>query len=295
MSRRIPLLTLAFAFVVGRLSADDSINVEVAPGTVVGAGFGQMSPARQDLRITVQTSAGNFYFASADDMTGMTMWSVESQGTTGVTLVSYGAAEDEMGWINVSGMIYDPADPYSYYTNPPFQVAVANALFPCKQCQYDPQTGTYGCDPGSMTYAYCDGTQEGEIEVTAGGQSSTSVTVHHGLSGTLTIMGASGGLEVLNPDGTPFTAAYLTGAGVHSVPLLLRAPANFTDEVTLTCRFIHDVGPLDSQDVLTVKAKQCGEMILTLSPLDSDGDGIPDKDDDDGLRRGATAVHRRPA
>jgi hypothetical protein len=236
--------------------ATESIIVDVEPGLVRGAGFGELTPARHDLQIRLQAPSGYMFYnnVTAFDMTGMTIWDLDAPSSTTRVFTAYGAQEDEMGWISVTGTVFDSSNPMGWMTTPPFGVPVSNVRWPCAACPWE---NGMPVNPENCAAGYtCDITREGEVGVPVPCAVSTSVKIHHGLPGTLTIMGGSGGLEILKPDLTPFTSTYLASGGVHEVPLVLRADASFAGETTLTARFLQDGADLDSQDVLKVKPVQ---------------------------------------
>ncbi len=240
-------------FVASQACATEHITIDLASGLNLGAGWGELTPERHDLRITLIAPAGLSFYndVTAQDVTGQTLWDVESYTGSTYTFVPYGAQEDEMGWINVGGTVFDPGDPVGWMNGQMFSVRVSNALWPCASCPYE---NGMPVNPNDCNTGYiCSLLEEGEVSIPVPGSKAVSVTVHHGLPGTLTILGAGNGLDVLNPDESPFSSAYVTGSGMHSVQLLLHADESFTGSVTLTCRFLQDGADLDSQDVVEAK------------------------------------------
>lgn len=296
MSRfsRLPSLVVLLVLACGAVGkATDDITINVQPYTVIGAGFGELTPGPHDLSITFQASvSGGYLYAMASDGAGMTLWNYDSAGSspTRPKLVCYGATEDIMGSIYAGGYYMDPMDWTTGYT---FGAAIANATFPCAACGYDPMTYMPACSGPSM-WMGCDDSKEGEVEVVIGRTGSVAVTVRHGVAGTLSITGGNDDLELLDPLGNPFTSVHLDGSGTQSVTVILRASDMFSGVVQLTAMFENDNGPLDSQDIIKVIAKDCGKLKLVLADKDAgggsdtdaddpddDGDGIPDEDDPD--------------
>lgn len=199
------------------------------------------------------------------DQTGSTWWDLESYSETTQVFVSYDAQEDEMGWIDCSGTVFDPNDPDPWLNGEYFSISVANVLWPCASCPVD----EWGMplNPDDCTYDMtCSLLEEGKIYISADEDVTTSVTIHHGMAGTLTILAGTNDLEVLNPDETTFTSADVSGSGVSSVPLLLRAGAMFSGEVALTARFLQDGADLDSQDVVIAAEEK---PTVTINSIDS--------------------------
>lgn len=229
----------------------------------------------------------------AMDNTGMTMWNIESSTATTETFVALGATEDVLGNVKVTGFFEDP---WMMMTDT-YTIDVANATFPCADC-----TGMPGCqNPGPN--GFCDTEKEGEIGMAPNMTQPLGVTVERGPAGTLTIQGATGDLEIKNPDGTPFVSKHLTGSE-YSVSVLLVAGPNFDSDVRLTTVFLPDNGVLDTQDVidvrmlkinLTIYNGQNGDAVpdnddeinvgafTVVNHNDSDGDGVRDDEDNDGV------------
>lgn len=195
----------------------------------------------------------------------MTIWALETSTGTSATLVCYGAQEDVMGAVAVNGFIMDPQDPTIM---DPFDLGIANAIWPCAACDVD-EFGIPLCAlPNSM--GTCDASMEGEAEVLVPGDVTVEVTIHHTAPGTLTILGATGDIEILNPDETPFTSAYVTNE--PSVPILIRAQSTFSGQVTLTARFLQENAQLDTQDLLIVQAVE-----LKVEITDANDNDLPDE------------------
>ena len=287
--------------------ATDDIEIIVEPNVVKGAGFGELTPGPHNLSITfIANGSTGYVYAGATDATGTTMWNYASSGSTATRpkLVCYGATEDIMGWISAGGYSMN----YMNMTGYMFGAAVANATFPCATCPIDPMTHMPNCPGSSSFMGGCDETREGEVNVIIGRTGGVSVTVRHGVPGTLTVTGGTGDLELLDANGAAFTSVHLDGAGVHGVSITLKASDMFSGSVELTAKFENDNGSLDSQDKVTVKAKDCGKMKLVLRDKDAggsddtdaddpddDGDGIPDDedpdDDNDGILDGQDPDH----
>lgn len=242
---------LVAAFIAQAAAASEHIIVSVAPDDNLGAGFGELSPDFHDLRVTLDASGENLMMVSGWDTSGTTMWEVETQTSSSATLVSYNAQEDNMGAVWIDGEFDDPA------MTPPFVVGIANALWPCADCGVD-EFGMPLCAVPNNPMGICDTAAEGEVAVYVPGDASVSVAINHTAPGTLTILGATSDIEILNPDETPFASAYVNGES--SVSLIVRAGPNFSGEVTLVARFLQENAQLDTQDLLIVKAAVEGEV-----------------------------------
>jgi hypothetical protein len=237
-------------FAVFTARATDHITVEIGPNTTIGAGFGQLTPAVQDLRVTMQWESGlNLWPPSSVDMTGMTTWYYETLGSTTATYKAVNATEDKLGWVKFDGRLYEQ----SPYESDPFLVHVGNVLWPCKECP-------------SCESPYCSLTEEGELEICVPRSVPVRIMVHHGLPGTLTILRGTSDLQVLDEELEPFVEANLSGSGVTAVDVVLKADVDFVGEVTLTARFLQDGAELDSQDVLVVNVVDYHECVDILNP-----------------------------
>lgn len=256
-------LRMAAVFIAALIShaalASEHIIIDVAPNDNLGAGFGELSPGFHDLRVTVNASGGDHDMVGAWDSSGMTMWDVETQTSSSVTLLSQDAQEDNMGAVSVDGMIMDPIDTAIMY---PFNVGIANVLWPCASCGMD-EFGMPLCAAPNNEMGMCDTSQEGEVEICFPRAITVNVGINHTAPGTLTILGATSDIEILNPDETPFTSAYVTSE--TSVPIVIRAEVEFIGEVNLIARFIQDNAQVDTQDIVKVKVKDVYECVDVLN------------------------------
>ena len=227
-----------------------------------------MSPGPHDFRTKAAANNGDDFYGWAYDMTRMTMWDVESTGPSFEDYVAYGATEDDMGWIEVMGYIDDG----SMMWMDMFTIQASNVLFPCGECPLD-EWGMPMCG-GSMM---CDDSSEGEASLAAGASTTVSLTIHHAVSGTLTITGGTTDLELQNPDGSPFTSVTISGSDVSSVPLLLQARRTFSSTTPITCDFLQSGATLSSQDVMNVVLAQAPPPVeiasLTVAESASGGAG----------------------
>ncbi len=248
-----PLLTVSLILALASAvrGEDPSPNpvqiwVDVNFDTQVNAGFGELTPGPHDMRVTFQmgvadVSSAGMLFGGLWDQSGWSMYSYgqSAPGSSSLSLDIIGVSEDTLGCI-VGGGYYYNSDPGTLMRS--FNVTIANATFPPAPSTCDPM-GMMGGMPGA-----CEALVEGEVSIAPGGEATVYVTVKHQAPGTLTVTSANSDIQVVSGGSTPLTWE-------QSVPITIRAANTFNGQQQLTCRFVHDSGGRDTQDVVKVVKK----------------------------------------